>query len=227
MSSTRVNEKPSFAEIEAGPELQKLIRELQKIKPGVEVSIEGHSEVAKGRITDWNEQRKLFTVKWEKKSEQFDDVTNAKTGLRAFFKSQLFTTQLVFKTTTVRRLEDGTFHYRIPTQIYKQQRRGSLRVPIHSTNVVFHSAEGKFKVLDLSEGGARLKTNTAAKNSQFTNCELNLAGERFKTADFSAQITFRAEDQIGVRFAGLNETIKTRIKQFLVDALKLHYEQEW
>ena len=226
MSTRRVDEKPSFAEVSDPMDREKLQKEIQKIRPGVEVSIEGHSEVAKGRIIDWNPQRKLFTVKWEKKSEIFDEVTDARTGLRAFFKSKLFSTQLIFKTTTVRKLEDGTYHYRIPNELFKQQRRGALRVPIYS-GAFFSSLEGKFRILDLSVSGARLKVPKTLKHSKFTGCELSLDGYRLGTPDFVAQTTFTGPEEIGVRFAGLNEGIRTEMKQYLMDALKLHYKKEW
>jgi hypothetical protein len=191
MSTTRVNEKPSFAEIDDPGEKEKLQKEIQKIKPPIEISIEGFSEVAKGRIMDWNAQRKLFTVAWSKKSEKFDEMTDKQTGLRAFCKSQLFSTQLIFKTTTVRHLDDGTYHYRIPTQWFKQQRRGALRVPIHH--------------------------GTA----------LSLDGYKIKAEDFRATVTFRGDHEIGVRFSGLNEALKTEIKHYLIEALRIHYEKEY
>jgi hypothetical protein len=227
MSSIRTNEKPSYAEITELPEREKLQKEIQKIKPRVEISIEGLSEVAKGRIVDWNPQRKLFTVKWEKKSEKFDEMTDKQTGLRVFCKSQLFSTQVIFKTTTVRHLEDGTYHYRIPIQWFKQQRRGALRVPIHNGNAVLASQEGRFKILDLSVSGARLRCPKGFKASKLMGCELNLDGYRLKTADFSAGVTYTSESEIGVRFVGLSENIKTEMKHFLLDALKIHYEKEW
>jgi len=227
MASSRVYEKPSFSEVNEPWEREKLVKEVQKIKPMAEVTLEGYSELAKGRIIDWNEQRKLLTVKWKIRSDQFDELTNAKTGLRAFFKAQLFTTQIVFKTTTVRRCEDGTYHYRIPSELFQQQRRGALRVPIHSGSVQFFCDQGKFQLFDLSVGGASLKTSEGRTLSRLTSCELRIGSVRVKTDDFSAQVTFRTEGRVGVRFAGLNESVRIKIKQFLIEALKLHYEQEW
>jgi hypothetical protein len=227
MSTTRVNEKPSFAEIDDPGEKEKLQKEIQKIKPPIEISIEGFSEVAKGRIMDWNAQRKLFTVAWSKKSEKFDEMTDKQTGLRAFCKSQLFSTQLIFKTTTVRHLDDGTYHYRIPTQWFKQQRRGALRVPIHHGTALFSSEQGKFKILDLSVGGARLRVPKDFNKSEFTECALSLDGYKIKAEDFRATVTFRGDHEIGVRFSGLNEALKTEIKHYLIEALRIHYEKEY
>ena len=219
--------EPSFSEINLPKDLEKIENEIRKIKPKIEVSIEGHSEIAKGNIVEWNLPRKLLTVVWEKRSEAFNEITGAKTGLRAFFKCQLFSTQLVFKTTTVRRLEDGSYHYRLPTQIFKQQSRGALRVPIHSGNAILTSAEGRFKIVDLSTTGARLRTAKKINLSKFGDCELNLGGIKLTSEAFSAHITSSKDNELGVRFVGTNEAMKTEIKQFLIEALKVHYEKEW
>jgi hypothetical protein len=218
---------PSFSEVDTSDGLDKIEKEIRKVKPKIEVSIEGHSEIAKGNITEWNSVRKLFTVTWDKRSETFHDITGAKTGLRAFFKCHLFSTQLVFKTTTVRRLEDGNYHYRMPTQVYQQQSRGALRVPIHSGNAVLNCKEGRFKIVDLSTTGARLRTSKKMELSKLTDCELNLAGKRLSAPEFSAHITTSNDGEMGVRFVQTNESMKTEIKQFLIDALKVHYEKEW
>ena len=227
MSTRRIYEKPTFTEIVEPLEREKIVKEILKIRPPVEVSVEGHTELARGRMTEWNDARKFFTIAWEKKSLQFDEVTNAQAGLRAFFKAQLFSSQLVFKTTTVRRLADGSYHYRIPNQIFKQQRRGALRVPIHSQTVTLSCDQGRFKIVDLSVGGARVATKKVKELNELTGCHLNLQGLLLSTEDFTARVTFRGENELGFRFAGLNEKVQTQIKQFLIEALRVHYEQEW
>ena len=227
MTVRRIEEKPSFAEVDSVIERDKLLKEILKIKPKVEVSIEGHSEIAKGRIIEWSTTRKLFTVKWDSKSTKFDQATNTQTGLRVFFKALLFSTPLVFKTTTVRHLPDGNYHYRIPQQMFKQQKRGALRVPLSSGKGVLNTREGRFRLLDLSVGGASFKIEKGFKTTRFTACELILDGMRIRTPEFEAQATYVATSHLGVRFSGLNENVKTQIKQFLVEALRAHYGSGW
>ena len=226
MSIRKEDLAPSFAQIENEKERESLIKEILKIKPKVEVSLEGVSEVAHGRIIDWNAGRRLFTIRWEKKSEHFAETTDSQTGLRVYMKARLFSTQLIFKTTTARRLEDGTYQYRLPIEIYKQQRRGALRVPIKRGKVRFKTSEGSFSVMDLSVGGAKLRSNQGKTLNKLTHCELNLDGYRIKTEDFEATVTYRDDQSVGVRFSGLNEKIHAEIKQFLMEALRTHYEEE-
>ncbi len=225
MSTRRVHEAPSFSLVENKDEIASIEKEIKKLRAPVEVSIEGISEVAKGYIADWNRDRKFFIVKWEKRSENFSEITNSKTGLRVFFKVRLFSTQIIFKTETVRRLEDGTFHYRIPQELYKQQRRGALRVPLKAGSVKLKSKEGTYELLDLSVGGAKLKTpKNAPRIGVFTGCSLDLMGMKVSTPEFQATLTYLDPQSIGVRFSGLNDECKTVMKQFLIDALRAYYE---
>ncbi len=226
MSIRREDLAPSFTQIENEKERESLVKEIQKLKPKVEVSVEGAKDIAHGRIIEWNTGRRLFTIKWEKKSPLFAETTDSQTGLRVYVKARLFSTQLIFKTTTARRLEDGTYHYRLPTELYKQQRRGALRVPIKRGKVRFKSTEGSFSVIDLSIGGAKLRWPGGSPISKLSECELNLDGYRIKTAEFEASVTYRDEESIGIRFSGLNEKIHAEIKHFLMEALRTYYEEE-
>ena len=226
MSTRKEDSSPSFSQIENEKERSSLIKEIQKLNPKVEVSLEGVSEVAHGRIIEWNSGRRLFTIRWEKKSQHFADTTDSQTGLRVYVKARLFSTQLIFKTTTIRRFEDGTYQYRLPIELYKQQRRGALRVPIKRGKVRLRTAEGSFSVMDLSIGGARLRSPDGKEFSLLSNCELNLDGYRIRTEDFAATVTYRDAESFGVRFSGLNDEVHGEIKQFLMDALRTYYEEE-
>lgn len=229
MSQRRVHEAPSFTRVEDETEHLNLVRELIKIRPETEVSIEGSQEVRKGRIIEWNPQRKSFTVRWTSASESFHVLTGSRTGLRNYFKVRLFTTQLVFRAEALRRLPDGTYHYRFPEAIYKQQKRGALRVPLARGIGKLRTNEGTFAIEDLSVGGARLlmPSDKVRNLHELTGCELLLDDWIISTPEFTATLTHRTEKGSGTRFSGLNEAIRTEIKQFLVEALRTYYQEAW
>jgi hypothetical protein len=226
MSTRRIQESPSLVLIENLKELNQVQLEIQKMAPKTEVSVEGLSQMAHGKIVSWDLKRKIFSVRWEKKPEAFAEQTESQTGLRAFFKCTLFSTQLFFKTTVVRRLEDGTYHYRIPGQIFKHQKRGALRVPLLPGTATFHTAQGNFELIDLSISGAKLKH----QKSRFlpislTRCELVLNGRSVSFSGFEAKITRQETDFFACKFQTLPESVKTEIKLFLIEALRTFYEQ--
>lgn len=226
MSSRKINEAPSFTLIESLKEKKQIEMEMKKIVPLAEISIEGLSDIAKGRIVEWDPPRKLFTVKWDKKSDAFDKRTESEINLRTFFKCSLFSTQLVFKTSTVRRLDDGNFQYRIPIEIFKQQKRGALRVPITAGTASLHCNEGDFEIADLSIGGAKLRTYAKGEPAMvLTGCELNLNGYRIRVPGFTAKVTRQEKEFIACKFEGLDEAVKTEIKQYLIEALRIYYEE--
>ncbi len=229
MSTRRVHEAPSFARVEDPKERARLIQELIKMRPKAEVSLEGFHEILSGRITEWNPQRKAFTVKWDSLSDSFHQRTGSSTGLRSYFKVSLFTTQLVFRAEAVRRLPDGSYHYRFPQELYKQQKRGALRVPLARGIGKLRTNEGTFAIEDLSVGGARivLTPDQSRKLHELTGCELLVNGWVISTPEFTATLTHRTEKGSGTRFAGLNENIRTEIKQFLIEALRTYYLEAW
>ena len=228
MSVRRVHEAPSFTRVENSKDYEKLIHEMIKLKPEVEVSIEGTHEVQKGRLIEWNESRKLFTIKWEKKSEKFHQMTGSQAGLRNYFKVKLFTSQLVFRAEAIRRLPDGTFHYRFPQDLYKQQKRSTLRVPLPRGSGKLKANEGTFLIEDLSVGGAKIIFDPKKFKSlhQLTGCELYLDGWVISTPEFEATLTHRNGQGSGTRFSGLNESVRTEIKQFLIEALRTYYREK-
>jgi hypothetical protein len=229
MSTRRVHEAPSFSRVEDPKVHLSLIREIIKIKPPVEVSIEGSHEVLKGRIVEWNSDRKIFTVAWHNLSDTFHTLTGSKTGLRSYFKVKLFTTQLVFRAEAVRRMPEGHYHYRFPTELFQQQKRGALRVPLARGVAKLKTLEGTFPVEDLSVGGARIvfDPEKGRELHELTGCELYFGDWIISTPEFCATLTHRTERGSGIRFSGLNEAVRTELKQFLIEALRSYYQEAW
>ncbi len=93
MSTRKIHQAPTFQEIQAPKELDRIILEIKKFKPAVEVSVEHHPFIARGKIIDWNTEKKLLTVQWKTVPDEFKDASALRTGLRAFFKASLFSTQ--------------------------------------------------------------------------------------------------------------------------------------
>jgi hypothetical protein len=231
MTTRRVHSTPTFALIESEKELESVVREMQKVKPGVEITIEGMTEIAKGKILEWHPSRHFFSVAWDKKSEAFDDRIESRADLRAFFKAQLFSKQLMFKTVTVRRVNEDLYHFRIPEQMYQQQRRGALRVPILTRNAALISSEGEFEIIDLSVGGAKLRpigeiSKKSLLGRSLLNCSMKLGRLRISNENFGVKITSQDATTVGCRFAGLEQGDQVQIKQFLVEALRRYYKEE-
>ena len=226
MSTRREDLGPTFKVVESAKDRLQLEKEIIKILPAVEVSLEGLSDLALGRVIAWDQPRKLLQIRWDTISQAFTDKTESETGLRAYFKMDLFSTQLVFKTTTIRRIEDGTYHYRIPDFIFKKQKRGMLRVPLPPESAFLECNEGRFELLNLSIGGAKLKIDSTFKpTSIFTHCVLNLSGLKVTAPALEVKALRREKEYLGCKFGGLTDANKTQIKQFLIDALRVHFKE--
>lgn len=224
-SSKRFETGPSFTLIELMKERIQIEKEIIKVNPEIEVSLEGLSELATGRFVDWDATRKLFIVRWKFISDSFKQKTESQIGLRAYFKCTLFTTQLVFKTTTVRRLEDGDYQYRLPDFIFKKQKRGALRVPIAPHTAFLECAEGRFEIVDLSASGMRLRIHAHFKpTSLFTEPSLILNSVKLKNAGLQIKVLRREKDFLGCKFLNFSEQNKVTIKQFLIDSLRVHFK---
>ncbi len=220
---------PSYTVYENENEIALLVHEIKKMQPRVEITLENFPEVAKGRITEWHEGRKFFTVKWDEKSEAFDKKIESSSGLRAFFKGKLFSAQILFKSTTVRRLTDELYHYRIPDQIYKQQRRAALRVPLAPSAAKLVTPRGEFSLLDLSVSGAKLRSNRKKIPPEYfnvilENCALYFGKRKIDHSDFSVRISRVEADFVGVKFQGLSKRDQMAIKQFLMESLRTFYK---
>jgi hypothetical protein len=221
---------PSFKPVESDRELKLLVDEIKKIRPLAEISLEGLSELAKGRILDWQPQRKIFTVEWIKKSQSFDELTEKSPGLRAYVKTQLFTTQLVFKSTTVRRVDDDHSHFRIPEQLFHQQQRGALRVPLLASQAILKTPQGEFMLSDLSVGGAKAAIpadSNLTAGLDLSPCQLTIGNLKIHSPQFQAKVARvqkgDASNIVGFKFSGLEDRHRSLIKQFLIDALKNYY----
>ena len=227
MSTRRVHQAPNYIEVKAKDENEKLNLEIRKFKPEVEVTVEGLPELAQGRIIDWNASQKLFRVDWRSITDDFKMHSGLRTGLRNFFRVKLFTSPILFKCELVRRLPDGTFHYRLPEQIYKLQKRGALRVPLKSGTASLITRSGRYAMLDLSIAGARLSLpeSESSKHHTFENCTLILGGKKITAPGFQATITSRSKEGCGVRFSGLDETLRFEIKQYLIESLHAYYQE--
>jgi hypothetical protein len=226
LSTRRVHEAPSFAKVTDPTELNRLILEVIKIKPEVEVSIEGGHEIMRGRILEWNRTRELFTISWNHLTDTFNELTASKAGLRNYFKVKLFTTQLVFRAEAIRRMPNGTFHYRFPEDYYQQQKRGALRVPMK--NAILISNEGTFGIKDLSVGGAQILFEHGKFRNlhQLHDCRIKIGRKTLELPLFTATLTHRRPGGSGTRFAGLADGSRTEIKQYLIEALRSYYQEK-
>jgi|GEM_PF-3157125 len=235
MSTRRVSLaslSPTFALVEKNSERTSIEREIAKVKPRVEVTIEGMTEIALGRIVEWHSARHFFAVEWQKLSPAFAARVESRSELRAFFKARLFSTQVVFKTMTVRQVRENLYHFRIPEQIYQQQRRGALRVPLFRGpgSAVLSTPQGEFPLLDLSVGGARLRRqgvhSKVRLGSSLQGCELKLGRKKIGSENFGVKITSETDSALGCRFFGLESADQVLIKQFLIEALRVYYREE-
>lgn len=233
----KVHTEPNYAIMTNEKEIARIEKEITQFRPKVEITIEGSEEIAHGRIVEWFPKRKFFSVKWTKLSESFEHHTESKSGLRTFFKAHLFSTQVLFKSTTLRRLseketQDGsiTYHYRIPEQIYQQQRRGALRVPLSKRSATLVTPIGRFDLLDLSSTGAKLRALDPDMDPQMGQ-EFKLVGLYFgktkvSTKNFQVKITRKTKEWCAVGFTKISDYERTKIKQFLIEALRKYYEAE-
>jgi hypothetical protein len=219
---------PTYALIDNSKIRNRIVLEIRRLKPEVEVSVEGCSDLARGKIIDWNEKNRLFTVQWKSIPDAFAEQTGSKTGLRSFFKTHVFTTQLLFKTEIVRRTDETEYQYRIPEAFYQNQRRKALRVPLPPGSAWLVTARGTFPVLDLSVSGAALKirSDQFPEIRQMEQCELILGKKRLTTPEFGITFTRRGEEQAGCRFHGLNESLHIEIKQFLFQFLQVYFKEK-
>jgi hypothetical protein len=232
----KIHVEPNYSLLQNSKEMARIEKEITQFRPKAEITIEGSSEIAVGRITEWYPKRKFFSVKWSKISKTFEKQTESKSGLRVFFKAQLFSTQVLFKSTTLRRLSeeetpDGSviYHYRIPDQIYQQQRRGALRVPLEKAAATLVTPLGSFQLLDLSVTGAKLKRLPDVEptiGKELKSVELYLAKKKISSNQFHVKFTRVASDWCAVGFTKISDLERTQIKQFLIEALRVYYEEE-
>ncbi len=235
--SRKIHAEPNYTLLQNPREITRIEKEMNQFHPKVEVTIEGSSEIASGKIVEWYPKRRFFSVKWNKIPEAFEALTESKTGLRTFFKAHLFSTQVLFKSTTLRRLseeetQDGSviYHYRIPEQIYQQQRRGALRVPLVKKAAILITPIGSFELLDLSITGAKLRALDEEMEpligQEWKNVQLYFGKTKINTKNFHVKITRKTKDWCAIGFTKISDFERTQIKQFLIEALRAYYAEE-
>lgn len=234
--SRKSDDGPNYALLKDERELARIEKEIIQYEPKVEVTIEGSKEVATGRIVEWHANRLFFSVKWNHISAGFENQTESKVSLRVFFKAFLFSTQLLFKSTTLRRLgkketHQGAmiYHYRIPEQIFNQQRRGALRVPLAKNAGILITPAGNFELLDLSATGAKLKITEPTElvsGTEWKSCELYFNKIRI-SQQFHVKITRVTKEWFGVKFTKPTAAETIHIKQFLLEALRNYYAKKF
>ncbi len=228
MSETKrvVNERPNFSLVKPGDERRKAILEIIKVRPNCEISIEGMSELATGKIVGWDPARKFFAVKWAKKSATFEQKIDSESGLRAFFKLNLFSKVVLFKTIALRQMEDGTVHFRAPETFYAHQRRNTLRVPLNdSFQVILSTPIGDFKVSDMSLGGAKFMFpsslgKTLSIGRSVAPVHLAIPSEpELSTLRFSFRTTSVHPNAMGCKFTEMKRRHRELLRSFLIRAL--------
>ncbi len=233
----KVHSEPNFSILKNEREISRIEKEITQFQPKTEVTIEGLSEMATGKIIEWFPKRKFFSVRWNKLPKDFSHQTESKSGLRVFFKAHLFSTQVLFKSTTLRRLsEDETvdgsiiYHYRLPEQIYQQQRRGALRVPLFHKAATLITPIGKFELLDLSVTGAKLRAldpnMTPELGQEWKTVELYFGKSKVSSKSFHVKLTRNTKDWCAVGFTKISDLERTQIKQFLIESLRNYYAEE-
>jgi len=233
----KVHAEPNYSLLQNPKEIARIEKEITQFTPKTEVTIEGSSEIVTGRIVEWFPKRQFFSVRWNKMSDSFAHQTETKSGLRVFFKAHLFSTQVIFKSTTLRRLSeeetpDGSiiYHYRIPEQIYQQQRRGALRVPLAKKAAYLRTPIGNFELLDLSVTGAKLRPLNPemepALGQEWKICEMYFGKKKVTSRQFHVKITRVTKDWCAITFSKISDLERTQIKQFLIEALRTYYVEE-
>lgn len=233
----KINSEPNYTVLQNEREISRIEKEITQCMPKTEVTIEGSGDLAHGKIVEWYPKRKFFSVKWTKAPDGFVRQTDSKLGLRVFFKAHLFSTQIMFKSTTLRRLSeeetiDGSviYHYRIPDQIYQQQRRGALRVPLAKKAAILSTPIGEFELLDLSVTGAKLHALDPEMEphvgQEWKHVELHFGKDHLHTKTFHVKVTRTTKEWCAVTFSKISDFERTQIKQFLIEALRTYYAKE-
>ncbi len=234
----RIQVGANYKLIQKATELRRIEAEILRMPPKTEVTIEGTNEIAKGKIIEWFPNRKFFTVQWGKLPTHFAQQSGSKSGLRVFFKVQMFSTQIVFKSTTLRRIqleESETqlplYHYRIPEEIFQQERRGALRVPLENGMASIRSKEGIFNIVDLSVTGAKIfvpeKTPIPPAGTEWKSAQLFFGKHQVSSIQFKIKIVRKSDEECTVQFKQNTDFEKVQIKQFLIEALRIFYGKKF
>ncbi len=232
--SRKLHIAPNYAPVQMKEEIQLFAKEIQKLSPKVEVSLQESTEIATGTISLWDVKRKFFRVTIVKRTPGFDECIDKDASIPAYFKVHLLSSQIVFKAAALRKFTGNSFDFRLPEEVFKQQRRGALRVPTEILNLKARVtiAEGKTaevyttKVLDLSISGAKLKAiGKFPKLSQMKEVSVELMIPT-KTVEVDAKIAHSTEAVMGCRFTGVGAEQRVLLKQFLIEGLRVLFKKE-
>jgi hypothetical protein len=233
--SRKVHQDSNYGVVKGEQVLNRIEKEIIRLHPKAEVTIEGLSEIAKGTIREWFPKRKFFSVEWTKLPPDFATHTDSDSELRVYFKVNLFTTQILFKSFTLRRLGPSevaegmqVYHYRIPEEIYQQQSRGALRIPLPKKAATLETPDGNYELIDLSVTGAKLRplenAKTPAIGKEWKSPTLWFKKHQVSGDEFKAKVTRKSEDYFAVQFSKITDHERIQIKQFLIEALKTIYD---
>jgi len=231
--SRKVQLGSNYQQIKKASDISRIETEIVRMHPKTEVTIEGASDIAKGRIVEWFPKRKFFSVQWTKIPAGFAHQSGTKSGLRVFFKAQMFSTQIVFKSTTLRRLgaeetENGVmiYHYRIPEEIFQQEQRGALRVPIEEGTASIKTKQGDYDIIDLNVSGAKLRIPPSSiippSGTEWKGADLYIGDQKVNNIGFRVKIIRITNDECTIQFSKISDFEKIRIKQFLIEALRTY-----
>ena len=233
--SRKVHQEPNYGVVKSEDVLNRIEKEIIQLHPKVEVTLEGLDGIAKGIIREWFPKRKFFSVEWLKLPPKFASHTDSDSELRVYFKVNLFTTQILFRSTTLRQLVSSevgnlqVYHYRMPEEIFQQQARGALRIPLQPKAAKLETPDGIFELIDLSVTGAKLRNPETGKTpnlgKEWKSPNLWFKKHQVNSDDFQAKVVRKQEDHFAVQFTRITDHERVQIKQFLIDALKDLYDQ--
>jgi hypothetical protein len=238
MSTRRVHQTPNYQLLDDPKAIKRILGEVNQMQPKAELSIEGRPEVITSQLMEWDPKRGSLQVRF-RSNEDFSSHLSSKSGLRAFFKTRLFTTQLIFKTRAIRTTPDGAA-FKIPEVIYEQQRRGALRVPIPAKiTAELRTPVGVCTIVDLSVTGAkvigpkRMVPGVIYENVKFLIPSLPTSSQAILAFPFSVRVAHQADLNtddaqsgriLGCHFIGLSTKQRIIIKQFLTDSLHYYFK---
>jgi hypothetical protein len=232
MSSTmKLHVAPTYSPVQLTEETKLIAAEIQKVSPLVELSLADSTALARGNIVVWDTARKFFRVHRVKSPKSFEDELEKDALRPTYFKVHLLSSQLVFKAQVIRRSSELSIDYQIPETIYKQQRRGSMRVPLTGLKARLEVGTGKSrmvipcKVTDLSITGARLVPNGAMpKLLPRMEAEVELLIPE-RPATLRCRIAYSSEEAIGCRFQDVHREALVPMKHFLIESLRQYFSR--
>lgn len=231
-SNMKLHVAPTYSPVQLTEETKLIAAEIQKVSPLVELSLAESTALARGNIVLWDTTKKFFRVHRVKSPKAFEDELEKDALRPTYFKVHLLSSQLVFKAQVIRRSSELSIDYQLPETIYKQQRRGAMRVPTTGLKARLEIGSGKSrvvipcKVTDLSITGARLIPNGAMpKLLPRMDAEVELMIPERPTT-LICKIAYSSEEAIGCRFQNVTREALVPMKQFLIESLRLYFSKK-